>query len=119
MSAIRLPEHGDRILVLRREWLQMILDGDKTMEVRSMPLKAGVYFLGCNGIIHGSCMLGDAVRIDTRRHWRSLFHHHRVSGYSLPYKRTFGLPVSDVRRARAVRYLHPRGAIGLVKFRQR
>ena len=89
------------------------------MEVRSMPLKAGVYFLGCKGVIQGSCVLGDAVHIDTRRLWQSLSNRHRVPGSKLPYKRTYGLSLSDVRSVRPVRYCHPRGAIGLVKFRLR
>ena len=117
MSASRPPVDGDRVLVLRWKWLQLILDCEKSMEIRSMPLRAGFYFLGCKGKVYGSCTIGDAVRIDTRRIWQQMSNRHRVSGRELPYKRTFGLPLSNVRHMRPMRYHHPRGAIGIVKFR--
>ena len=44
---------------------------------------------------------------------------HRVPGSVLPYKKTYGLPVLHVKAIKPeIEYVHPRGAIGIVRFRQ-
>ena len=40
------PRHGERILVLRREWLELILSGRKKMEIRGTRLREGDVWLG-------------------------------------------------------------------------
>ena len=42
------PQPMDRILILKEQWLQQILLGGKTMEIRCRPLAAGRYWLGCS-----------------------------------------------------------------------
>ena len=53
---------NDRILILRRPWLQLIYAGDKTVEF----IKAGLYWLGHTGIIHGVVMFDSPVPIVSR-----------------------------------------------------
>ena len=48
---------GDRILVLRPHWLNLILAGEKTLEIRGRNLSAGTYWLGARGVIHGLAVL--------------------------------------------------------------
>ena len=112
------PRFGDRILILREEWLERILDGSKTLEIRGARLREGDVWLGNRGAVSGKARLGPAVPIGTKQEWAALRPRHLVADEALPYKTTWGLPLESVRRLRdAVPYLHRRGAIGIVRFR--
>ena len=71
-ASMARPQPMDRILILKEQWLQQILLGGKTMEIRCRPLAAGRYWLGCSvtasllGHIGGS-----GVPPGTRRRARS------------------------------------------------
>ena len=113
-----MPRNGDRILVLKQKWLELVLAGDKTMEVRCKRLRAGVAYFGWKGAIYASATLGDAVEIQDTQQWDNLRHQHRTPGQVLPYKRTFGLPLHNLERFNPpVSFHHPKGAIGIVKYR--
>ena len=47
-ASMARPQPLDRILILKEQWLQQILLGGKTMEIRCRPLAAGRYWLGCS-----------------------------------------------------------------------
>ena len=111
------PSPGDRILVLRPHWLNLILAGEKTLEIRGRNLSAGNYWLGTRGMIHGLAVLQPAILIDTAQAWQDLRHRHRVESNELPYKTTYALPVRRCRRVTPIPYEHPRGAVGIVKYR--
>ncbi len=112
------PRAGERILVLRKEWLERILCGQKDLEIRSMRLREGDIWLGCRAMILGRARLGLAVPICSTREWCALRSRHCVPNPMLPYKTTFGLPLKAITRLReGISYVHPRGAIGVVKFR--
>ena len=111
------PLPGDRILVLRPHWLNLILAGEKTLEIRGRNLSAGNYWLGTRGMIHGCAMLEPAMLINTAQAWQELRHRHRVESNELPYKTTYALPVRQCRRVTPIPYVHPRGAVGIVKYR--
>ena len=55
------PRVGERILVLREEWLEHILDGSKSLEIRGLRLRAGDIWLGCRSVIYGKARLGPAI----------------------------------------------------------
>ena len=113
-----MPHNGDRILVLKQNWLALVLAGKKTMEVRGKRLKAGAVYFGWKGTIYASATLGDAVEIRRTRQWGSLRHLHRVPGNVLPYKRTFGLPLHNIERlSPPIPFHHPKGAVGIVRYR--
>ena len=59
------PEPGDRILILKPYWLNLILSGQKSMEIRSRNLKPGQYWLGGRGFVHGYVQLKPGFLIDT------------------------------------------------------
>ena len=44
-----VPKPGDRILIFKQPWLQLVLCGHKTLEIRGSPYKAGKYYLGSGG----------------------------------------------------------------------
>ena len=113
-----MPHNGDRILVLKQNWLALVLADNKTMEVRGKRLKAGAAYFGWKGKIYASATLGDAVEIRDAHQWESLRHLHRVPGNVLPYKRTFGLPLHSIEcLSPPIQFHHPKGAIGIVKYR--
>ena len=111
------PLPGDRILVLRPHWLNLILAGEKTLEIRGRNLSAGNYWLGTRGMIHGLAVLQPAILIDSAQAWQELRHRHRVERNELPYMTTYALPIRRCRRVTPIPYVHPRGAVGIVKYR--
>jgi hypothetical protein len=112
------PSIGDRILVLREEWMERIMNGEKTLEVRPMRLREGDIWLGCRSCIFGKARLGPAIAIDNEKKWAALRPMHFVASDTLPYKKTYGLPIKEITRlCTGIPYVHRRGAIGIVKFR--
>ena len=90
-SAVVAPEPQDEdvVLVLKQEWLDKILSGEKTMELRPCRLQSGVYYLGSKGTIQAQALLGKAIPIETSAKMKSLRKKH-CAGDALPYKSTFG-----------------------------
>lgn len=111
------PKPGDRVLIFKAHWRDLVLRRQKTMEIRCTPLKAGQYWIGCRGTITGRLTLGAALAITDAVTWEALRDQHRVEGAALPYKRTFGLPILRAARTVPHRFKHPRGAIGIVVYR--
>ena len=125
IDSMDVPKDGDTILVLQREWLDQILDLSKIMEIRNKNFQAKRYWLGCGQIIYGRARTRQSVPITNQNQWKDLRSQHRVPDEASKYDRdsppeqwtkTFGLPLEDVRRVSPVRYVHPRGAIGIVIY---
>ena len=111
------PQQGDRILVLKSHWLEQILALKKTLEIRGSKLKPGRYFLGCGGKIYASAILDAPIAIETKAQWIALREDHKVKTDALPYRKTYGLPIKKLTQLKkAVPYIHPRGAIGIVRY---
>ena len=88
------------------------------MEVRNKGLRAGKYFLGNKKTIHGYVLTGPPILITSQDQWDQLRPLHHVRTSNLPYERTFGLPIVSAQRlGRTVPFVHPRGAMGIVKYR--
>ena len=110
------PRSGDRILMFKEPWLSMIIDGRKKMEVRSKPF-SGKYYLGFKKRIFGMMIMGRPQHIPDTQAFQLLYRLHRVRG-SLPYKKTFGLPIMQVQVIRPpISFVHPRGAVAVVRYR--
>ncbi len=105
------PRAGDKILVFKKRWRDLVLRRRKTMEIRGAALKPGRYWVGCRGEISGHVTLGAALPITDASTWASLRERHCVEDAALPYKRTFGLPVLSVGKITPLKYTHPRGAL--------
>ena len=113
------PQPADRILILKQPWLDLILQGTKTLEIRSQPLSAGSYWLGHKKIIFGAAQLGQAIPVLSAEQWASLRPQHRCNDATPPYRTTYALPVLSAQATNPrVRFQHPRGAIGIVRFRR-
>lgn len=114
------PRTGDRILILKPHWLDLILAGQKTLEIRSKKMKGGTYFIGCGGLVYGRILLEIGFPIQSEEQWNALRWQHCCDTTVRPYKNTHGMPVrKPIRMRKPVAYVHPRGAIGIVKFRAR
>jgi hypothetical protein len=113
----RKPRAGERILILRTEFLDRVLTGEKTLEIRGKRLREGDAWLGCRSLVLGKVRLGTPVAIKTKEDWAALRPRHLVANETLPYLTTWGLPLQAVERLDdAVPFKHHRGAIGIVKY---
>ena len=83
-----------------------------------MPYKAGRYWLGHKSVVHAVAYFGTAFHISSLQQWDALRGRHRLDSPALPYKKTLALPVLRVRATRRIPYYHPRGAVGIVKYRR-
>jgi len=116
MPQFRPPARGDRILILKQPFLDLILSGVKTLEIRSRRLARQKFFLGCRGHIYGSATVSDAVVV-TAQEWRAMIPLHRWDVAEPPYARTWAHTLTQVVRSAApLPYRHPRGAIGIVLY---
>ena len=115
--AMAQPTRGDRILVLKQHWLHLILSGKKTLEIRGSRLKPGPCFLGYRGKIYASATLATPIAIENVGQWLALRKRHGVLGDTLPYRKTFALPVRKLQKFKeTIPYVHKRGAIGIVRY---
>ena len=63
-------------------------------------------------------VVAEVVKVETVEQWRDLLPQHNWDVAEMPYKRTYAHALSRVTEAAApVQYRHPRGAIGLVRYR--
>ena len=111
------PRTGDKILMLKWHWLQLILNRRKTMEIRGLALRRGRYFLGFKKNVYGWVEFGDPQRIVNLRQWNQLRSRHLVQRGDLPYKKTSALPILRAKRlSEPVQFFHPKGAVGIVRM---
>lgn len=110
----------DNILLMRRQWLDLILDGTKTMETRPSNTKhRGNFYLGLGGSVFGRATLTDVVHIKDREQWASLREEHRVEREELEYDKTYGWRLENpVRFEPPIPYEHARGAVTWLKFEE-
>ena len=117
-EAIAQPKVGDRIMVLKATWLNLILQRVKTMEIRSQMIKPGFVWLGMGGFIYGSCNIASS-RLLSALEFRKLTNMHRWPlANKLPKGRICGLHLVNVQAiSKPIRYYRLRGAIGWNKYR--
>lgn len=116
---VAMPRNGERILVVRNFWLQLLLNKTKTLEVRSKRLGSRTYLLGCRGKAYARIHLAAGFEIKSDSSWRQLRCEHHVDTHCKPYRRTFGHQVLDMEMfEQPITYEHPKGAIGIVVYRQ-
>ena len=112
----RRPENGAKILIFKEGPLQDILNGRKTLEVRGTNYKAGIYWLGCKGVIHGIARLGPGTLIESDKDWARLRDEHLMQSTSPPYARTYLFEILACER-RSLPFHHLKGAVSIVKYR--
>ena len=113
---LKHPSPGDKILIFRPQYLQLVLGGAKTLEIRGAAYKPGLYYFGSRGQIYAMAKLGRAYPIHCMRQFERVKHQHRMSCSRLPYQKTFAIPILEI-ASLCTRYQHPRGAISIVRYR--
>ena len=104
------------ILVFKPQWLALILCGWKTFEVRGVAYKSGTCYFGTGGMIYAQAHLGRALRVENLRQFRRHQDMHGMfAARDLPYKKTYLIPILSLRNITRP-YLHPRGAICVVRY---
>lgn len=112
----------ERALIIRQPWLELILSGKKTAEMRTSYTKIrgaiGLIEQG-SGLILGQCELYDSTK---PMHWDELmeyhwFYRHRIESESLLKTWNCAWLLRNVSRyIIPVPYDHPQGAVKWVKF---
>ena len=113
------PRTGDSVLLMRRKWLDKILDGTKTMETRKLSAQPKELFFGMGGYVFGRATLTECVRIK-REQWAELRNEHCVQEEERPYgDETHGWRLANaVRFETPIPYFHKNGAVTLVNFQK-
>jgi hypothetical protein len=111
-------------LIIQSPWVEMILDGKKTWEMRGKytHLRGKIALIrGGSGLVVGTCNLVDVRGPLTRKEYQK---NRRKAGLKasvarwLPYETTYAWVVTGAKKFRRPRrYKHPSGAIIWVKLR--
>ena len=110
------PAANDKILVFKPQWLARVLSGEKKIEIRGTAYRSGKYYLGTKGMIYAQAHIGHPILCESMKQFRRSQRHHRnFTARSLPYAKTFFLPVLSLHEIRRP-YVHTRGAIGIVRY---
>ena len=112
----RRPENGAKLLIFKETPLQYVLDGRETLEVRGTNYKAGIYWLGCRGVIRGVAKLGPGTLVQSDKDWARLREEHLIPTPSPPYPRTYVFAILACER-RSIPFQHLRGALSIVRYR--
>lgn len=107
---------GSRVLLYREQHLELVLKGEKTLEVRSCCFKPGLVYLGWKGNIWGKAFFGKARVCASIAEYKKHDHLHRWPRSELPYRRTCLIPLLQVERLQPVPFKMKRGAVQIVKF---
>ena len=110
----------DRALIIRQPWIDMILNGEKTWEMRSKPTKIrgriGLIEQG-TGLIVGECNLDDVAESVDNFNIGYGQHLHKVDDLDLLEKWKYPWVLSGAQRyEKPIPYKHPRGAVTWVKI---
>ena len=113
------PQPNERIIVLKRVYFDMMMRGEKKLEIRALCLRQGLWLVGHGGELYGRVRFGQGFVISSLDQWRELHAQHRHPSEELPYRRTCALPVKDITPypENSFRYLPKRGAIGVQRYR--
>eukprot|EP00973_Karenia_brevis_P016794 2299542-Karenia_brevis.AAC.1 len=74
----RHPVDGDSILVFKEKWLQLVLNGEKTIEIRGQKMQCKRYWLAHKQTIKGEAEIVRTKHVKTLAQWRKLIPNHHV-----------------------------------------
>ena len=113
-----------RGLIIRDPWIDLILSGKKTWEIRGSKTKVRgeiALIRSGSGMVYGTCRFVDVIGTLSLRLMRMQFERHRVPLENLKaglrYKNTYAWVITDARRLKdPIPYKHPQGAVIWVKL---
>ena len=113
-----MPAIGDRIMIVKQPWLDHILAGRKTLELRSRASKPGHVWLGMQGRIFGRVKIGASFTMTVEEFRSREDEHLWPADREPPYARLCGLPMEDIQRLPVpLDYWRPAAAIGWHVYR--
>ena len=110
-----------RGLVIRSPWIEKILSGDKTWEIRGTRTNIrgpiGLIRKG-SGYVEGFCELKDVLGPLTHKEMRNNFDKHCITDLKLvTYKKVYAWVISNAKPLKKpIPYKHPQGAVIWVKL---
>ena len=121
-EVVEEPEHLAKILILGEKWLDPILKGEKTVELRKTRITSAAgqeqMFLGCGATIYGRCLLSPPLNITSEEQFQALKHQHCWDSPDLPYKLPFvAHGISHVQKLQPLEFMKLMGCQGRSLYR--
>ena len=91
------PAPGDRVRLLKKRWLDMIVSGEKVVEVRGQRLKLGPAWLACGPYVYAIVEFDAAQQAPDLATFQQRWPEHRLVAAQLPYATTWLWPILSVR----------------------
>lgn len=102
-------------LIIKKPWIDYILNGDKVWEIRGIKTKTrGKIELiqSGSGLVVGCCEIVDCIEITLQNYKQNVNKHCVANTDALPYKNTYAWVLKNPKRYEQPRkYKHPNGAI--------
>ena len=92
-----MPCLGERIMVIKEPWLQLILNKLKTMEIRRSPAEPGKTWLAFDGQVFGAAYISHCVQI-TREEFEATREQHQHLGDMPPHAKVYALTLQNIVR---------------------
>lgn len=108
-----------KALIIKKQWLDLILNGKKSWEIRGSKTKTrGKIELiqSGSGLVIGCCEIVDCFELNFLDFQNSINKHQIKDFNKLPYKKTYAWVINKAQKYEAPRkYNHPKGAVIWVK----
>ena len=113
----RAPVLGDRMIVVKEPYTSLIMDGTKTLELRSRAVRGEFYLAdSTTHTVKGKLTFGESREL-SQEEYENARDEHCVEQPTKRYKKTFGTVITSVQPvAEEPPYEGKRGAIGFVRF---
>ena len=93
------PVAGDRIMVLKQPWLDLALDGRKTLEVRGRQARLGwVWLANDSGFLLGRALIAAVLQLTEAEFMRRQKEHFWPDGVRVRYATMYGLELANPAR---------------------
>ena len=117
-----VPQYHAKVLILTQKWLNEIIEGGKTLELRKFTVASAQecfdepFYLATENVIRAKCMLGEPFTITSQEDFDQLQECHKVP--SPPYTFPFvAHPVRQVQQLEPLTFFKKHGSIGRCLFR--
>lgn len=110
-----------KALIIKKPWIDFILDGSKIWEIRgaNTKIRGQIELIQSgSGLVVGCCEIVDCKELSLEEYQSNTYNHCISDTTKLPYKRTFAWVVKNAERYKEPRkYKHPNGAIVWVNMK--
>lgn len=104
-----------KALIIKKHWIDLILDRSKTWEIRgsNTQMRGQIELIQSGtGLVVGCCQIASCKELTLEEYQNSTGKHRINDTNELPYKRTYAWIIKNAERYKEPRkYKHPKGAI--------